>query len=76
MQNNKTIYLKRNSWPYPQREGSREGSRELTQQLLTNVNGLWREVTMKSRTKPEDIRETILRTKRILHKLGRNFLEQ
>ncbi len=72
MQNNKTIYLKRNSWPYPQREGSRE----LTQQLLTNVNGLWREVTMKSRTKPEDMRETILRTKRILHKLGRNFLEQ
>ena len=70
MQTNKT-YFQEKVWPIPQREGSHE----LTQQLLTNVNGLWREVTMKSRGKPEDMRETVLRIKRILHKLGRNFLE-
>lgn len=65
------IYFEKNNCPNLQREGSRE----LTQQLLSNVNGLWRDITMKSRTKPEDMRETILKTKRILHKLGRNLLE-
>ncbi len=54
---------------------SNESAKELSYQLLSNVNCLWRDVTLKSKTKPEDVREIILKTKRILHKLGQKFLE-
>ena len=50
-------------------------SAEIVQELLENVNGLWRELTLKSKPKEEFVESKISKIKNILDELRQKFLK-